>query len=986
MRELFGIPTGTLAVVLGAVLALAAIVLGFLALRNRVFVRLGFRSAARRPARTLLIVLGLMLGTTIVASALATGDTMSYTIRSEALTAMGQVDEIVSARGTNVDVDADIGQATGARYLDATTAAEVVTAARASGLVDAVAPAIGEQVSVRAPRSGQIEPRVTLFAAAADDARAFGIPLDRLERGEVLLNSQAAEELQVAAGGTVHLMAGRADVALRVAEIVDVDGTGTKDAAVMALLPDAQALLGLERSVRHVIVSNVGDHVEGAKRTDEVVAALAPTLDALKLEAEPVKRDALDEADLGGAAFMSLFMTFGMFSIFAGLLLIFLIFVMLAAERRGELGIARAVGTQRRHLIQMYLFEGTAYDVVAALVGAALGALVAYGMVAGMGAAFDAFGVDVRYHVTLRSLVIAYALGMLITLAVVTFSAWRVSVLTISSAIRNLPDPPGRRRKRHWILGGLALLAGLALIASGISAADALTIGLGFSLCVMGVVPISRALGLPERAAFTSGGLLLVAYWLLPFEVMEQVTRRELAMGFSIWVAGGMLVVTGAIWTLVYNADLVLGAVHAVFGRIRALAPVLRLALAYPLRSRFRTGITLAMFTLVVFTLVAGVTINGSFMKANDDPRRFGGGFDVRAEVAPTSEIGNVAAAVHRSGIGGITVTATQSLVGVRAAQVGSGRAHADYPLRGLDYGFAQNTTYAMSAVANGYADDAAVWKALAEEPDAAIVDQWVVPRRSQWGFGPPPDFEITGFYVEDERFDAVPIDVYDPQTNRHLRLRVIGVLEDSAPPSMVGISASQRTLDGTFGPRARPSAFYFRLAPGVDSTATAQALERTFATEGMEAESIADVLDEAMAAGWTFNRLVQGFLGLGLVVGVAALGVISARAVVERRQQIGVMRAIGFRRGMVQASFLLEASFVALTAIVLGTALGLVIGLNVVVDSRQQPSYEHLAMVIPWSNLIVVYAVVYAVALAATFAPALRASRVYPAEALRYQ
>jgi ABC-type antimicrobial peptide transport system permease subunit len=57
------------------------------------------------------------------------------------------------------------------------------------------------------------------------------------------------------------------------------------------------------------------------------------------------------------------------------------------------------------------------------------------------------------------------------------------------------------------------------------------------------------------------------------------------------------------------------------------------------------------------------------------------------------------------------------------------------------------------------------------------------------------------------------------------------------------------------------------------------------------------------MAADRTINRLIQGFMGLGLIVGVAALGVISARAVVERRQQIGVLRAIGFRRGMVQGS-----------------------------------------------------------------------------------
>ena len=35
------------------------------------------------------------------------------------------------------------------------------------------------------------------------------------------------------------------------------------------------------------------------------------------------------------------------------------------------------------------------------------------------------------------------------------------------------------------------------------------------------------------------------------------------------------------------------------------------------------------------------------------------------------------------------------------------------------------------------------------------------------------------------------------------------------------------------------------------------------------------------MGAQRTINLLIQGFMGLGLVVGVAALGVISARAVV---------------------------------------------------------------------------------------------------------
>jgi putative ABC transport system permease protein len=214
----------------------------------------------------------------------------------------------------------------------------------------------------------------------------------------------------------------------------------------------------------------------------------------------------------------------------------------------------------------------------------------------------------------------------------------------------------------------------------------------------------------------------------------------------------------------------------------------------------------------------------------------------------------------------------------------------------------------------------------------------------------------------------------------------VIGILKDTAPLEMVGISTSQETLETAFPGRVDPTIHYFDLAPGVDSREAAAGLESAFLENGLDAESIEQVVDEVVAANVTFNRLIQGFIGLGLLVGVTALGVISARAVVERRQQIGVMRAIGFRRQMVQAAFLLESSFVALTSIVVGTALGLILAWNIIDDQRRQPSWETLELVIPWSNLLLIFAVVYSVALVATVLPARRASRIRPAEALRYQ
>jgi putative ABC transport system permease protein len=188
------------------------------------------------------------------------------------------------------------------------------------------------------------------------------------------------------------------------------------------------------------------------------------------------------------------------------------------------------------------------------------------------------------------------------------------------------------------------------------------------------------------------------------------------------------------------------------------------------------------------------------------------------------------------------------------------------------------------------------------------------------------------------------------------------------------------------FGDRATPTVSFLRLGPGVDATVAAKRVEAAFLPNGMHAQAMSELLDDAVGTSITFQRIILGFMGLGLVIGVAALAVISARSVVERRQQIGVLRAIGFQREMVQRSFLLESSFITLISIVVGTALGLIIARNVVADAAESPSWANLHLTVPWAALAVIFVAVYAAGLLTTWAPARRASRVYPAAALRYQ
>ena len=133
-----------------------------------------------------------------------------------------------------------------------------------------------------------------------------------------------------------------------------------------------------------------------------------------------------------------------------------------------------------------------------------------------------------------------------------------------------------------------------------------------------------------------------------------------------------------------------------------------------------------------------------------------------------------------------------------------------------------------------------------------------------------------------------------------------------------------------------------------------------------------------------TFNKLFIGFMGLGLLVGVASLGVISFRAVVERRQAIGVQRAVGFSRRMVLKQFLLESSLISLLGTVLGLGLGFLVSWHLVNDIGKE--FDGLAFSVPWTTVVAIVILAYLFSLLTAFWPARQASMIYPAEALRYE
>ena len=156
---------------------------------------------------------------------------------------------------------------------------------------------------------------------------------------------------------------------LTVAGVYESGANPASSTSMVMPLQRLQERVGEEGRINTVLITHKGPAIEGAAGTDATIDTLKPLLEENDLKAEPVKKDAIDQADSGGETFTSIFLLFGQFSVAAGVLLIFLIFVMLAAERKHELGIARAVGMRRGHLMRMFAFEGALYALLASALG-----------------------------------------------------------------------------------------------------------------------------------------------------------------------------------------------------------------------------------------------------------------------------------------------------------------------------------------------------------------------------------------------------------------------------------------------------------------------------------------------------------------------------------------------------------------------------------------------------------------------------------------
>ena len=240
---------------------------------------------------------------------------------------------------------------------------------------------------------------------------------------EVVLGAQAASILQTnQVGGHLEVYLGNTwfnVIGILKPAILD----SSIDTTVFISLPVAERLFQEQPNPSEIYVrANVND-------VTQVSNLLAPTADPQDASGVDVSRpsDALEARAAAKGQFTTLLLGLGAVALLVGAIGIANIMVISVLERRGEIGLRRALGATRRHISTQFLTESALLAALGAVAGLALGA-----------GATEAYAVAQKepFVVPLYALVAAPAAGLVIGMLAGVYPAMKAARLSPTEALR----------------------------------------------------------------------------------------------------------------------------------------------------------------------------------------------------------------------------------------------------------------------------------------------------------------------------------------------------------------------------------------------------------------------------------------------------------------------------------------------------------------------------------------------------------------------
>jgi putative ABC transport system permease protein len=923
--------------------------IAILALRRPLLARLALREALRRRGQSAVFVLGMMFGTAAILAMEGVTDSWDHLGKVATYYAWGRTDITVSQGG-------QLFSAQVAR--DLSIAPSVVRQAAgvegAFELVGSVADG-DKRLSESPVQIDTFDQSVPRFATPVlSDGKTAD--LRSLGTSDAILSSYLASRLNARTGDSIQIdfVAGNRQVHVvqRVAGITQVALTGLLSSQIYIPLDAVQSALGTD-SVNMVRISAPGD---GQQEVDNA-AALAPAVrsavttlpSATGLEVLEVKARDLTASANAHNSFRIFLLTLSLFVALAATALVVNLALALAEERRPRLAVLRALGLTRSGLIAVALIEGAAYSLTAAVIGTIPGAIYTYyvdsrpipGLPTNLFLAGDSF-----FAITPSSIAFSICIGALITLLTILVVSIRTSRMSISSAVRDMPEPSaGKRGSRIQV--AFAVVLGLAGAGAWLPGDPTLRLLGGSALIVAASMLARRVLAQRLHATLTGAAVTL---WAFLYTAALPLQSIGLGTGAALTFVMVTVAVFGAAVVISANLRLLEAPVRLISGRLVA---TIRPPLAYLTRRPVRAGFATGAFALVLAALSFFTVAWASLGQPTD--QQLSGGYDVAVTTLGAESLtipDSLSGRVARS-----ESIRTLEYVGPMSQQNQGEDPQAwqsNYmPLYPLTEDQLTHPPLPLFSRDPRYATDIAVWNAVRNDPTLAIGT-----------FG--------------NNLAAVTL----VGSQGKVRIKIVGVitgvmLANPESGASAGLIGSGRTF-ADVTPTGVGATVLIRTTPGVDARAFAQEVRQTTFGQGVDAVATKELGDLYFQQGVWYFSFFTLLLQTGVVVGVLSLGILALRSAIDRRRAIGVLRALGYRPAQILAGVLIEATVTSTVGVAVGLGIGLAAGFAFQSESGAQQAPLYWGMIL--APAIAIFIAVWLV----TIGPAVRTSRLPTTEALR--
>lgn len=250
----------------------------------------------------------------------------------------------------------------------------------------------------------------------------------------------------------------------------------------------------------------------------------------------------------------------------------------------------------------------------------------------------------------------------------------------------------------------------------------------------------------------------------------------------------------------------------------------------------------------------------------------------------------------------------------------------------------------------------------------------------------------------------VTPVGIYP----RVKRFTVVGVFEVGAQVDQQLVVIHLQDAQKLFRLGGRVSGIEIKTEDMYRADLTAKTLINSFVEVG---ETLVDDKNNIEVRDWSqtqaslfsavkMEKIVVSVL-LMIIIAVAAFNIISSLVlmVADKKFDIAVLRTLGLSRLQVMSIFVVQGTAIGCLGVAIGGALGALIAqyVGVIVSTLESLTglrvfdpnvyfISHMPSVLLWSDVLLVVSVGLLMSLLSTLYPAYRASRIEPAEALRYE